>query len=105
MSDQSLTDEAERMFSRLSELPRLGRRRLIVRLVGLIDEEIAAGAVDEAEITSRVVKRVREDEGFGISPILVIILGELVAWLVRRILDRLFPKEGNHGRDAAQPSV
>lgn len=108
MHEDSLTDAAEQRFPTFSGIGGRKRRRgVVVRLVAMIDEELTSGNefTSEEQLIDRVVTRAREDQEFGISPILVIILGELVAWLVRRILDRFFPKEGEHnGRDAAQPS-
>lgn len=96
MTHESLTDEAERKFPSMKDVgPRARRRRLLVRLTALTHDEIDAGVTDEEEIVANVLTRARADDEFGISPLLIIILGELVAWLVRRILDRIFPKEGN----------
>lgn len=97
--EQNITDEAAERFPSLRGVQRRERRRVLIRLIAWTHDEIDAGRTDEEEIVDAVLKRARSDE-FGISPILIIILGELVAWIVRRILDRIFPKEGASGGNA-----
>lgn len=90
--EESLTDAAEQRFPELQDIPRLRRRRLVVKLVGLIQEELDDGQTDAEAIRRNVHVRFTRDGADGVSPIILIVIGELIAWLVRRILDRYFPR-------------